>query len=254
MYNILGERREKDEKTYDAYKKRLTELKDLREKVKGVDTKVLEAKDSEIATLKQQLQDSDSTWKKTYDTEREVWAGEKKGFQDEIATLKGNASANTILGDLAKGMAQIEFNPAIPEEARTAMIKQVEAKVLKNAEIQDGKVVYKGENGSILVNDLRAPMSAEELMRKELAPILKTSTPGGGAATGKAGEIVTVKEGDTETETLVLDQTSFKTRRQFTEVSNKALLDLGIAKTDERFNKLKDAAYKEYKVGDLPLE
>ena len=84
--------------------------------------------------------------------------------------------------------------------------------------------------------------------------IIKTKgAPGGGADKGEDGKIIKVGEGDDATEKLQLDKSKFSTREEFVKEAHQSLIAQGIARTDPKFNKLVDSAFKEYKVSELEL-
>lgn len=257
-FEILGERKAGDQKTYEFLKDKLQELKDAKAQLALGDDAAIAAKEKEIEDLKKKLEDGsgDKHWHNTFKESQKAWETKETEYQTTINDLKQSQIQGSVGNDLSQGLATIKINPNIPKEAADALISQYKGEAIANAKIgEDGKVTYYHADGKPMMTSDYKPMTAADFWAEKLAPIMeKAGTPGGGAPKGKAGEIVTVGEGDAQTKKLVLDRSKFVTKEQFQKEAAEVLTAQGIATTDKLYNQLKDAAYVEYKVSELPIK
>jgi len=254
IHEILGERKETNQKSYDFVKKLVGELKELR--IKSPDDK--DEKIKELNLKIKEFEDSGSHnehWKNTYEEALKKWEEKEQELNDSIKTIKSEFSGNTVLSELNAAKAGLKFIDSIPDEAINAMYEVEKNKILKNAKIENGKITYFNEDGSPAMNESYKPVSAQEILAKSLGVVLavKESSGGGAPANIKFGEIHTEGEGDNAKSKLVLDKESFKSKTEFQEVAAKALKNQGVAMGDEKYDALLDGAYAEYEVEKLEM-
>lgn len=252
VFEVIGERKPDDKKTYEWVKDKMKELKTLKES-EGSD------KDEKVKVLEKQIADlkaeggTNDYWKKAHEEAVSKWEGERKGFQEKIESLNNDQKQNQVRSFLETGLSKLEFS--VPQEAVDAL-KQVHSNsVLQTAKMIDGKVVLHDKDGNPILNSHYKPMTAEEFWKDKLSSVLKKPNTGGGnAPAGNKGDIITTGEGDDAKSKLVLDRSNFSTRRQFTEVTDKFLIEKGIERNSKEWTELKDSAYEEYEVSKLPIQ
>lgn len=255
IFEVTGLRKEANEKSYDFQKRVMRDLK------KGADdsagntpAEVKQFKDK-IKDLEEKLKNGESSthWKKSYDEVLKTLQTKEEEFQTELSKRDTQLLQTNVDVDITKGLNGLKLNQTLPESVRNAMVNQVKSGLVSNAKVIDGKVVYHDGEGKPILDKQYKPANAEYLLKERLKDILEgDKTPGGGAPpTGKNGEVITVGEGDSATKKLVLDKSTFKTRVEFNEVAEKALLAQGITRSDKDFNSIIDNAHKEYGVSEL---
>lgn len=224
LFEVLGKRKESNEKTYDFVKKLAGELKELRAKA-------------------------------------DKWTKEKKELEGKLQQKEEEYLTAQIEADLMGGLPDID---SIEDEgmkrAVSALVELEKGKRLKSAKIIEGKVVYHNEDGTPNVNKEYKPITSKEIWDDVLGSLVKksetqTTQSGGGAnSTVKEGQVVTTGEGDTATIKLVLDKSSFSTKVEFNKIAEVALRKQGVELGSKDFNNAIDAAYKEYEVDKLDLQ
>ena len=253
VFEILGERKEANVKSYDFIKKLVGELKELR----GSNDSTKEAKIKELNDKIKKMQDDGSVnehWKKIYEEALAKWQQSEKELKETISKKDSDYLQNQILNELNVVKSGLKFIEALPQEAVKALLDIETNKILSTAKIIDGKVVYLKEDGNPYLNKEYKPISAKELFEEKLSSIIvKDENASGGKAPKnvRVGEIIKTGEGDKAIEKLVLNKEAFNSKRSFNEVATKALKEQGVAMGDPRYNKLLDEAYKEYEVSQL---
>lgn len=261
IFEILGERKQGDQKTYDFLKERLKELKELR----GASKDDKDAKTKELQTKLKEAQDSGSInehWKKLYDEALLKWEAREKELTETIAQKETDYHNTQVLSEITAAKAGMKFKDGIPEEAVTAMFKVNEDKILKNAKLVDGKVVFHKEDGTPWLNKEYKPVSAKEILSEVFGAMIDDGTGSGGSGNAgggappklEAGKIVTTGEGDNAKKKLVLDKSTFSTKVEFNKQAEKALRNQGITADSPDYNKLLDDAYTEYGVSELDFQ
>lgn len=261
-FSIIGEKPEVDEngravqKTYDFYKQKLAELKELREQ-KGSLTKDAEVQrlTAEVERLK--TEGGAKHVQEVFDTAKQAWETEKTAFQQQLEEARNQGVDFQKKTAISSAVRELKFNPDVPESLRKMAIATAERQLVANSKIEDGKLVFLDENGKVAIDQTKyEPMTAIQMLNqmdaiKDIS--LKVDDPkGGGAKPTINGQIQTTTVEGKDTKKLVLPAGSFKTKAEFQEVAEKALLDAGISRRHPDFTKLKDQAYIELKVSELP--
>lgn len=261
IFEVLGERKEANVKSYDFVKSLVGELKELRGKGEGKQDAKIKELESKLVEAQKGGQLGEH-WKKIHDEAVVKFKEQEANFKEQLESKEKEFLQANVQSDLNIGRSGIKFMDAIPEEAINAMVSTQQSKILSNAQIIDGKVVYHKEDGTPWMNAEYKPISAKEIWIEKLGTIIKKedSIPGGGANPNPSGgtppngsnsSIVTVGEGDKATKKLVLDKDKFSTKVEFNEYATKTLQKQGISRTDKDFNSLLDGAYKEYGISEL---
>jgi hypothetical protein len=244
------------QKTYELLDVALIELAELRTKKDSLtkDAKVIEL-EAKIESLK-----NDGGAKHVqsiFDSARQTWEKEKKDYLTQIQEAKNNNESFQKITEIQSAFTKLKFNPDTPESIRKMVIGNVEAELVKTSKIENGKLIFVDENGAPIIEQTTyAPKTAFEMISslesiKDIS--LKEEKGGGGADKKITGSIqTTTVEGKGKTEKLILPEGSVKTKEQFVKVSEQAMLDSGITRRDPRWDTLKNQAYIELKVGEMP--
>lgn len=252
-FEIIGEKPDVDEngravqKTYDFYKVKMQELKDLRAQKSSLTT------DAEIKRLTKELETARANgggahWEKTFNTAKADWETKEADYKTQLSTLSTSIHTSQVESDINAGRAGIKFNPDIPKSAIDAIYSSVKTQLISSSKKDGDKIVYLDANGAAILNKEFAPASAADILKERMKDvILKDNVPGGGAQDVIVGSIKTTKvEGKDDQQNLVLESSLFKTRIDVMTAASKALQAEGIAKSDPRYQMLLDGAMKEY--------
>lgn len=247
---ILGVKKPDGMKSYEHVKKLLGEMKSLKEGGSNEKVKELELKLAEAIKGK-----GDDTHEKLYKQTVEAMDKLKEEKEAEVSKLQNEMKVFVIESDLLKGESVLEFDPSFDKGVLAKLLKVERDELIRNASIEDGKVIYKDAEGKIIQGADMGTASSSEILKKALSPMLKKAgTPGGGAA-GESGGIAK-KTGDDgkSTETLFLDKSRVTSKTSFMGEVNRVLKEQGVDVTSDRATKLRDAAATEYKYDGLPRQ
>jgi len=263
MFEVLGVRKDTTEKTYDFLKKIAKEYKTLKDKKGSLDT------DETIKGLKAKIKEMEDSgeinkhWKGVYDSALEEWKRKEEEFNNKYSQKEKEYFEAQVEADLKAGLSGIQFMQNIPQSMIDTFVDAKKASIMEGAKIENGKVVYYDKDGKPKVNSNYAPMNSKEIWGVELKDIISTNQEGGkggGATTNPITEgkvtTTTTGEGDKSVTTtrLVLDKSSFTTKREFNEVADAALRKEGLAVNSKEYQDAYSAAYKEYEVKGLALQ
>lgn len=262
MFGILGERPgSKDngskQKTYEKQKELYSELKGLREKEQSltVDARVIEL-NSKIETLKKD--GGGSHVQAVFDQAKDDWKEEKEGYLKTISDASTNNDSFKKRTEIASAMREIKFNPDVTESIKKMVLDNVEKELIQNSKFENDKLVYLKADGKPALNAEFKEKSTLEMLKSNEAikdiSLKSENKRGGGADTTIVGSIHTTSVEGNDTKKLVLPEGSFKSKTEFGIEADKALFASGLTKRDGDFDKLKNQAYKEYKVADMPIQ
>lgn len=261
-FSIIGEKPQVDEngratqKTYDFFKEKLTELKNLRGQKDSLnkDTKVQELL-GQIENLKQE--GGAKHVQEVFDAAKQTWETERQDLISKLEQSKGatiDFQKKTAINDAIR---QIKFNPDTSESIRKMVIENAERQLISNSKFEDGKLIFTDAEGKPAIDTATyQPKTALQMLTsmdaiKDIS-LKDGGKKGGGAKPTITGSIQTTSVEGKDTKKLVLPEGSFKTQEEFVQVSEKALMESGISKRDPNFDRLQVEAYKELKVADLP--
>ncbi|HET8839741.1 MAG TPA: hypothetical protein VFM82_12195 [Flavobacteriaceae bacterium] len=248
VFEVIGERKPDDKKTYEFLKEKMRELKTLKESKEPNKVKELEA---QIEALKKEGGNSDY-WKKTHEEAVSKWDTTKQEYETKLSNLENQQKQGQIRSFLDTGLSGLEFS--VPQEAVDALKQVHSTSVMDSAKIIDGKVVLHDKDGNQMLNSHYKPMTAEDFWKDKLQSVIKKpNTGGGGAPAGNKGDIITTGEGENAKSKLVVNG-GFTTKRQFQDVAGKLLIEKGIERNSKEWNELMDGAYKDNEVSKMPIE
>jgi len=264
VFAILGDRPKtidgKLEKSYDMVKRHLENLKRLA----AIETNLNEAdvvkqKNAEIEKLK--LEGGGKMFQEQLEQAKKDFLAKEEEYKTKLEEAQKGATDGQVKNDIAVAVAGLKLNPDLTPTMRALAIEKAEAELLKNSKIVDGKVVYLKPDGTTLLNAKYEPASAAEALAglevvKEISLKETPGKTGGEAPPGSGGNVQTVKvEGKDDAKKLIFETgTAFTSKTDFIEKSEKALLASGFTRGDSDWDKLKNEAYIEHKVSELPAE
>ena len=172
---ITGIEREGNEKSYNYLKRAGGVLKEKADKVAGFEAKVTEleekiksgSSDEQLKGELEQAQTDLANAKKLYKDDKDAWGNEKK------ALLSSHARAG-MENILDRSMMGIKFKEGVTPAIRKVVVESVKNELLEIAEIVEGKMIFKNEDGSTKVNKDNAlnPYTPEEMVRSKLIDII----------------------------------------------------------------------------------
>lgn len=236
---VLGVKRDANEKTYEFNKKLLLQLKELQEKGS-------KSSNEEVQKLKEELNKY-----KLSDAQKEALLTTKINevkaeYENKLQEVQSQFQAQKIEGVINAAISSLKFNENIPKVALDATKQAKINELIKAAKIDDkGNIIFIDENGQQLRNKLHAIMTVEEIVKTELADLLAKGNNKGGAAAP------TVGKNDKGEKILILDESTFSTKTEFTLAVNEALNKLGVALNTAEANKLRMQAAKTYNFSNL---
>lgn len=263
MFTILGVRPGtgddgKKIKTYEAIKTLYTELKGLRDQKESLtkDAKVIELN----AKIKKLTEEGGGKHiQEIFDASKLTWDKEKEGFEKTITDLQGTTIDFQKKTEISNAVRGIKFNPDTPESIKKMVLENVEQKLMAGSKIQDNKIVFIDTDGKPIIDPVsHSPKTAEQMLAtmdaiKDIS-LKDDNKKGGGADSTIKGSIQTTTVEGKDTKKLILPEGSVTTQTQFIEVAEKALIDSGLTRRDTEWDELKNKAFKELKVAEMPIE
>lgn len=230
-FEILGERKAGNEKTYNFLKRKLKELKEAAGGSQVLQDKIRKLEDDlKNKSGDEQLKKDYDQLKKTYNEDKQTWEQKTQEYQRSQELMR-------VEIQLDNAMNKLKFSDQIPASVRDVMIQAAKAKLLKQGKIIENKLIFLDENGATLCNRSNAlnPFTAEEMLSVELKDILgeKKVVPG----TGVKPEITKDSTGK-ETINISLPDT-VKTIDDL----SKHLMSLGLNRNSKEYQ----LAYAEYR-------
>lgn len=252
IFEILGERRGQDVKTYDFVKEKLKALKDSSSPESTKKVKELEAKLKEM----QDAGEAGKHWKNIHEESTQKWSKEREEWETKYKALEEKELRGTINGDLSKGLTGLKFISSIPDSAMQTIIDSKRDAIIKNAKIVDGKVVYYKEDGTPLLNSTYANADSTEVWAEILKDFIDTNGGKGSGADPELGKKVgEFKRGaDGKVESFQIDPSTFTTKTEFTKRINEVATKAGVAYGTAHYQNLVKEAYERYEVAKLPLQ
>lgn len=261
LFEILGERPgQKDgakQKTYDKLKEVYTELKKLR------DTKDSLNKDAEVAKLKGEIETLKSEGggkqiQEMFDQAKLKWDALETEYKDKLSNLESSQETYMKEGPINEALSKITFTPETPESVKKMVLDSARQQLVSSSELRDGKLVFVDKDGKVVLNSKYDPIDAfEQVMSLEAVKdiSLKKDDPKGGGADPKIeGGIITTSVEGKDVKKLNIQPGSFKSKSEFITVSEKALTDAGFTMRDKEWDELKNQAYADHNVKDLPRQ
>ncbi len=234
MYELFGERKAGDEKTYNFLNRKVIDLKEQNKSAEPLKVKIKELEKAiKDNTGDERLRIELDTVRGEYKKEKDSWEAEKTEHSKSLDTYKlGN--------ELDKAMIGFEFKKEFPQTVTDTFIAQVKSELQKSARMVENVMIFVDESGKTLVNKDNAlnPYTAKELLSQRLEGILAKSQKVDGPIKPKRE----VKDGK---EITTLPNPGAKTKMEVTSYLKKN----GIPQGSEDYNRM----YEEYGRG-LPLQ
>lgn len=188
FFEVTGERKEHDEKTYN-FGKRL--LKKYKEKAES-----LSEKEQRIADLEKQIKDGtgDKQLRADLENVQKEYNALKEEAETKIKNLTSQHDQYRIESDIRSSLGELSFSDKIPAEALKSLQNEKIAKIAKMAKYEDGKLIFLAEDGTPKRNPHNAlnPYTAKELLTEELKSVIgETKKP-----PSVRGEILKEKDKD----------------------------------------------------------
>jgi len=229
LSELLGITKNPDEKTTEALKRGVQQLKEKIDKG-GQSSEELELMKQQIASLSSTINEKDAA----------------------IQDLQSKRVSDRVSTDISNSLAGKTFSSAYSDEDLSLLVSTRKKALIGNSKViktEDGSsktIYYKdSEKTKPYLNTLGEPLTTSEVVDAVFGGMYKKAKKGGNAdnkdipATG-TGEV------------LALDMTKISTRADFYKAFEKAIAAKGIASNEtEKINKLKSATFKHYKISEL---
>jgi hypothetical protein len=263
MFSILGERPGQTddgqkEKTYAKTKQLFAELKDLRSQKDSL------TKDAKVAELTSQIEELKKSGgakhvQDVFDQAKADWTGRETELKNQIKEATTNNLDFKKRSVIQSAIQQIKFNPDTPESIKKLVISQAESQLIKNSKFEGDQFIVLKDDGKPSLNSKYEPKSAFEALMtfdgiKDIALKADDKKGGGGADPIIKGSIQTTSVDGKDTKKLIIPEGSFETKLEFQKVADQALINSGISKSSEDYVRLKDQAYKDLNVSELPTK
>lgn len=252
MFEVLGERRGQDQKTYDFIKEKVKALKETSSPESSKKVKELEA---ELKKMRE-TGEASSHWKSIHEESVQKWNTERQEWESKYTELEARERSGTINGDLSKGLAGLKFIASIPSSAMQTIIDSKKEAIIKSAKIVEGKVVYLKEDGTPFLNAQYANANANEIWQELLKDFVDSNGGKGSGADEKIKtEVGGFKRGtDGKVTSFDIEKSSFTTKEEFTKRIKEVATKAGIAYGSTDYNNLMKEAYDRHEVSKLPVQ
>lgn len=261
--NFLGVKRDGAEKTYLYFEraaKAVKEKADEAERIRGEHDAIKAEKErlekivsegagnEEVAKKLKQAEADLAATKESYNTLKGEYDGLTQKHESEILTYK----KNTVFSE---AMRDIKLKSEYPKELLDTAVKNALEKVkgLPSEFIKgtDGKesLVFRTEDGKTMTNQANGlnPFTAAELLTNELKHlgVLDEGRKQNGAGT---------KAGNSSNNSTSVDVSGARTKGEADKIIQNSLLQQGLVRGSSEFQSALDAAWKDNKVAELPME
>ena len=229
LSELLGITKNPDEKTTEALKRGVQQLKEKIDKG-GQSSEELELMKQQIASLSNTINEKDAA----------------------IQDLQNKRISDRVSSDLNSELATRDFTNAYSEDDFKLLMNVKKQALINNSKVikteaGDRKTIYykDAEQKQPYLNTLGEPLTTSEVVDEVFSSLYKKKKKGGNAdnqdmpATG-TGEV------------LALDMNKIATKAEFFEAIHKAIAAKGIASNErEKIDKLTKATYHFYKISEL---
>ena len=252
VFEILGEKRGENVKTYDFIKEKLKVLKESSSAESAKKVKELEAKLKEI----QESSEAGKHWKSIHEESVSKFQKEREELEAKYKALEEKGIRGDINADLSKGLTGLKFISSIPEGAMQTIIDSKREAIIKSAKIVDGKVVYYKEDGTPLLNSTFANANSNEVWAEILKDFIDTNGGKGSGADNDINKNVGgfKKGADGKVTSFEIDRSTFTTKSEFTQRIKEVATKAGVAYGTTDYQNLVKEAYERYEVAKLPLQ
>lgn len=188
LFELFGERKKGDQKTYHFLKEKFGALKGKAEKVASLE--------SEIAELRKG-NPTDATRLAEIKELQNTLAALKSNHEKELVTVMKNAQKLNIESEIKSAKGSLKFKKEIPTDAIDVYFNNVVSELSANADFRDGKAIFIDPQTQTPRRNPATlePYSAAELLAERMKSMIDTGhqQPGPGI---KPGEKPVVKAAD----------------------------------------------------------
>ena len=180
LFELFGERKKGDQKTYHFLKEKFGSLKAKADKVTTLETEIAELRKgnptdtTRLAEIRE-LQNTITTLKNTHDK--------------ELADVLKNAQKLNIESDIKSARGSLKFKKEIPADAIDVYVNNVVAELSANAEFRDGKAIFLDPDTKTPRRNpaTMVPYTAAELLAERMKSMIDTGIhqPGPGIKPGE---------------------------------------------------------------------
>lgn len=229
LSEILGVTKNPDEKTTEALKRGVQQLKEKIDKG-GQSSEELELMKQQIASLSNTIAEKDTA----------------------IQDLKSKRLSDKVSTEISSVLAGKTFSAAYSDDDLNLLVSTRKDALIANSKViqtEDGtsKTIYYKDAAKTkpYLNTLHEPMTTAEVIDEVFGGMYKKAKKGGNANDKN------ITEGGTG-EVLILDMTKIATRAEAYEAIQKAIAAKGIASNErDKINKLTKATFDHYKISEL---
>lgn len=161
----LGLEKKDGEKTYDFLKGILVDLKSKADESEGLKTKITEL---------QKGNKGDESLRKELDDYKEKHSKALSDWEEERTGLNTQFKSQRILSKIDAAVGGMKFKKAIPEEAVKAYLSTIKDELVKMAEFDGDKLIFKNDKGVMRHDKTLIPMTEGEILSERLSDFLDT--------------------------------------------------------------------------------
>ena len=229
LFKITGERKNSEEKTYDAIKRVVGVLKDKSDKLPGYIKEIADLKQGKVKDPDEQLkaENADLLSKhEAYKTETDK----------KITDMESGHQVTKIKGMLEQSMVGMKFKDSVPEPVRQSYISTTIANLIESADVVEGSIVFRDKEGIVIKNEANNlhPFTAKEMIQDKLKDIIDTGKKLN--VKGEKPKIIEIEEG--KKDILIVLPDSVETKPQL----GKHLASLGLERNSPEYR----AAWAKY--------
>jgi hypothetical protein len=164
LFDIFGDRKKPNEKTYSFMKTKFKGLKEKADKVEALET--------EIAELKKGSPDDSARLKEIKDLQSQM-RKLKEDNDVELNKLVKQNLKNSVRSEIERGLLGIKIKSGIPGSVKSVYVDSVINELSDNAEFREGKIVFLDKEGKALRDaQTMAPYTAEALLKERMKDII----------------------------------------------------------------------------------
>lgn len=230
----------------DFLKSVASKYKELSSKGDGEEVSKLKAKIKEM----QESGELNQHFKKEAEELKRKLHEQTEAHKEEIGKKEKEFYQTKIKAEVNSGLNSLDYNK--DDKAVSALISVLEQKLIDGAYEVDGKIIFKKDESSDYRNASYEPLTTNEIWKQELEPYIKKGDGGnGGAGAGRHIDDKGDVSGNGDKTKLVLNNNSFSTKEEFSDVAEKTLIAKGIDPYSTEGERLIDNAYSEYNIDNL---
>lgn len=250
IFDTVGVEKQQSEKTYDYAKRVLGDFKTKVEALPNLEAELKEAKTAKGGdeALKKQLLDMESTLN-ALKSEYEQEQGRSKTLEAEYS---GKLKGFKVESAFDKALAGMRFNPAFEEGVVKDIVASTKFAINNQYGIdfnESGDAILRDADGLPVPNKNQSmsPYTLEAMVKEKLSAFMDTSKAKGGGGSTKPAIKAPTGGG--------LDGLSIaRTRVEADEAIAKSLMERGMTRGSEEYNKQYAEIFEQNGLKDLPLQ